>query len=613
MKEYNVGGKIVIPTQEQLDIIEHVKSGKDLKVVAIAGASKTSTLVMVANEVVKPILYMTFNKAMQEDARDKFPSWVEVRTTHSMAYQAVGYQYQSKLKRPVGRYLNVCGTASEVAKYFKVSPLEYIEGKWITSAAIGYAILQTVRNFEQSDSSEIGKSHISYAAFTGKDMKKMNSIKKQYEKVVFEKAKALWALRVNTKSKILAEHDTYAKLWQLSEPDLSEYEIIMVDEFHDTNMCLVDVLKQQEVQKIVVGDPAQSIYQFRGAINALEEVDFPVLTLSKSFRYGQSVADVAQKITGNRKMFGWEELKTETRGTDCRKFPETYTAIYRTNSAMLEDAVQKISEGKRVNIEADIRDFTNLIWSAIALKNGEMNKVKHTSLLVYDSWGDLQNDIEWASSEIQRVVAMIESGTVYKVVGFLKAHKNTDDPEITYITGHKSKGMEYPNVIIGDDFPSVYDDKGKKRELPEAERNLLYVACTRAKDLLIKSQSVEDYEEVATGNSSMINTTVEDLCGDVARGYLNDGCPSIGVRKITVANDHWLAHQEVASKARDRYFDQIANSQVQNEEGEWEIDHSNILGHTQNPDGSITWNDVPDFSGEMGWLRSDGFPADFWD
>ena len=483
-------------TQEQIDIIQAVVDGKSIKISAQAGSSKTTTLVMAAEAVVKPMLYLTFNKAMQEEARNKFPSWVEVRTTHSMAYSAVGYQYQSKLKRPMGHYVNVAGTASEVAKFFKISPLEYQEGKWLTSASIGYAVLATVRAFECSDSDVLSNEHISMFAVKAKRLDKKSHKKTidTYKKDVLRHSKALWELRVNLKSKVLAEHDTYLKLWQLSKPNLNEYDVLMVDEFQDTNMCVVDIVRNQNTQVVLVGDPSQSIYQFRGALNALDKFDYEAFSLSQSFRYGQDVADIGGAITGRSGMKGWEQLDTKVHSSEdtTSTFPESYTAIYRTNSGMMIDAVEAIANGKSVNIVTDIRDFTNLIDSVLAIKAGDMKKVKHQSLLVYESWKELLTDLDWASSEVQRVCAMIKDNSVYKVLGLLKAHRNTPSPDITFVTAHKSKGLEYDNVVLGSDFPSIYDNKGARRDLPIAETNLLYVAATRAKYNLKTNDQVEE-------------------------------------------------------------------------------------------------------------------------
>ena len=71
-------------------------------------------------------------------------------------------------------------------------------------------------------------------------------------------------------------HDGYLKLWQLSVPNLvREYGVdcILLDEGQDLSGAMLDVFLHQQCARIIVGDPHQQIYQFRGAINAMDSVD----------------------------------------------------------------------------------------------------------------------------------------------------------------------------------------------------------------------------------------------------------------------------------------------------------------------------------------------------
>ena len=59
-------------------------------------------------------------------------------------------------------------------------------------------------------------------------------------------------------------------------------------------VALIDILVTQEQAKILVGDPHQQIYSFRGAVNALDSLQ-PTHTfyLTQSFRFGPEIAQVA--------------------------------------------------------------------------------------------------------------------------------------------------------------------------------------------------------------------------------------------------------------------------------------------------------------------------------
>ena len=61
--------------------------------------------------------------------------------------------------------------------------------------------------------------------------------------------------------------------------------------------------------------------------------------------------------------------------------------------------------------------------------------------------------------------------------------------DVLLVTGHKSKGLEWENVSLADDFSELFDEhrvpfKVSTDLLPKDEVNLLYVASTRAKRAL---------------------------------------------------------------------------------------------------------------------------------
>lgn len=495
----------IVPTDEQNNVVAMSELHRCMKISAYAGAAKTSTLCMVAEALRTPSLMLTFNKSLAEEAKGRFPSHVECRTTHSLAYASFGAQLQHKLKRPVGPYRNVAGTGTEIAKYFKTGDFIYmIEGERETrkmkAGGVGVAIKETVARFEQSADELLEYKHVSTTpcdAFLSRDQKAMRAFKYK----VLSCAQKLWNLRTDLRSDVLATHDTYLKLFQLSKPDLSRYEVLYLDESQDTNAVVLDIfLRQQEKCRLyAVGDGFQNIYSWRGASNAMELLDWPEATLSKSFRFGQAIGDLADIVLAKdgqiiTSVKGWEKLSSEIyhrSEAPAQVFDQQYAMLFRTNGALITEAVRLLSKGKRVNLEIDVSDFVKLLESAVALKDGLMTKVKHESLVQFANWEECGIEAEVVKGELLRVHGLVQSGAVFKVLQVLSTHRNTATPDVILTTAHKSKGREFDIVVLADDFPSPYNDQGEWVGLQDAERNLLYVALTRTKQVLVYNDTVE--------------------------------------------------------------------------------------------------------------------------
>ncbi len=489
----------ITPTQEQVDIINLVPKINRLKIEARAGSGKSSTLVLISE--VNPVksLYLTYNKAMGEEAKGKFPAWVDVRTTHSLAYREVGHNYQHKLTRPYGAYKNVLGTGGEIARAFRLAPFMVNSERVITSAAIGHAIKSTVNNFEFSGHKHLQDIHVSLAE--AKPYLKLREFKvKEYKQRILKWAKKLWEKRIDIYDETLINHDSYLKMYQLSNPDLSGYEIIYADEFHDSNPCLLEIIKNQDTKIIVVGDFAQAIYQWRGSVNAMEVLDWETMQLTKSFRFGQDIADLAHNLVLDKSMKpfmqiqGYEKKHTEVLDALPSNITEGVCYIYRTNTALLEKALELLEQGKRVAIHVDVSDFVAKVNSVVALKEGNTKKVKHPDILIYNTWADLLEEASFSKGELQRIVKIVSSGEHTRVLALLDGYRPVKNPDVMLITAHKSKGLEFNVVVIGDDFEPLCKNEqtGKIEFVNVAERNLLYVACTRAIELLVISDSVKE-------------------------------------------------------------------------------------------------------------------------
>lgn len=539
----------LIPTGEQVACVDKIGRTQRLKINAGAGCSKTTTLSMVANATEAKSLYLAFNKAMVEEAKHKFPAWVTVKTTHGLAYSVYGKELQHKLKRPVGRYVNVCGTGSEIARHFSIRGIELPSGKWITASGLGVAVKETVNRFEYSADKKLSRKHVSYSA-VGNLINDATFNRAEYEALVVSYAEILWKQRIDPRSPVLAMHDTYLKLYQLSEPDLSMYDVVYLDEAQDTNDCVLDIIYKLKRKVVLVGDPYQQIYGWRGSVNAMAKMDCEETTLSTSFRFGQAVADVANLILNCNEpasltLKGWEKLESQIH----KYLPEdvtTHARLYRTNAALIADGVAFIAEGKSVAMEIDVRDFVKTLESALALFEGRKSDVKHENIVPFAEWSDLTAEAQFVGGELARIAAMVGKGEAYRVMQVLADYKKPVNPDIILTTAHKSKGREFDVVVLADDFPSCWNNDGEWVGLTEMERNLLYVAATRAKLLLVINGTVQEIMERKRHSSSGLQLNIKSL-----------QCIRDEVDLFAFAQDSHNAIVKVM--ADDEYFDEQLN------------------------------------------------------
>lgn len=480
------------PTEEQKYSLKLAQKNDLIKIDASAGCGKTSTLVHISNHIRKPSLYMAYNKSMADEARSKFPSHITVLTTHGLAYRYIGKEYAHKLNRPMGRYVNVAGTGSEIARYYNIPDIKLPNEGFISKAYLGLIAKNTVNRFEQSVDAKLEMKHIPKVH--------REDIEKRYPEIdasrvfkrVFKVAESLWEDRKDVLSEVLCTHDTYLKLFQLSNPSLNDYQVIYLDEAQDSNPVILDIFMNQEhAKRILVGDHRQSIYQWRGATNAMQKVDCVSGKLTKSFRFGEEIANIAKSIIKSD-LKGTEEIDSKVGTLDVVDFDKPYTMLFRKNSTLVYEALNLISDGKKISINIDVKDFVNMLVSAVELFMGNIKKVKHESILPFTTWFDLLVEAK-TDPDLKRISAIIENGDANRVIELLHQYKaNAEDYQILLTTSHKAKGLEYDQVVLADDFPSPYNEKGEYKGLTVEEENLLYVASTRAKLALQYNSTVED-------------------------------------------------------------------------------------------------------------------------
>eukprot|EP00057_Strongylocentrotus_purpuratus_P014278 XP_011668752.1 PREDICTED: F-box only protein 18 [Strongylocentrotus purpuratus] len=258
-------------TPEQLRIINHFLLPTDvIKIIAFAGTGKTTTLIQFAQ--MRPhlsFLYIAFNKTVQQQAVDKFPSNVECRTLHSLAYKAVGFRYRNKLSSMLKPFF-ITSLLPKKPKIKKQRRGGGEEEKAMHHMTLAKHVCTTINHFLSSDDGYITTAHVP-AVDTSRVPRQAldHSVRMDIAKAAESVFQALCDLN-NKETKIT--HDVYMKLYELQHPQFEGYDCLLIDEAQDLTLAQQSILLTQKCAKILVGDPHQQIYSFRGATNAMARV-----------------------------------------------------------------------------------------------------------------------------------------------------------------------------------------------------------------------------------------------------------------------------------------------------------------------------------------------------
>lgn len=453
-------------TQEQ-QVAVHLASThrENIKINALAGTGKTSTLRAIALNLPKQsFLYLAFNKSVQVEASQSFPRNVTARTIHSLAYRAMRVHelepWQKKLK--------VSATLKDYANFLQ---------KKVSLKSI-VCLKEAMREFQNSSDERPSSQHIPSQALIGIKSEEKNWIMN----FVDEEAPRLWKSMISfEEGSFPINHDTYLKLWQLSNPRISGVDVIMLDEAQDANPVMIDIIQKQKIRFILVGDTWQQIYSFRGAVNAMRNLETKhVCYLTQSFRFGQTIADLANEVLSLRlapkKIRGFERKESYI-GPLVQRVQ--YTVLFRYNISLLEEAIDLASKGLKIHVLGSLEHTIAAVMDVYYLFIKAKKKIKNPKIRSFKNWSELElnfdiiDDVEFRKSirfvekykfETSALIASVERAAV----------SLPEKSDVILATAHKSKGREWDYVRLSEDFRDAV------RSFEEEELNLLYVAMTRA-------------------------------------------------------------------------------------------------------------------------------------
>lgn len=455
-------------TEEQIDFI----NARELKVLVKAFAGSGKTYSASAFSKARPssrILYLVFNSAAQKDATRRFPNNVHSRTINSLAYSAFGAVYRQKHCDNL--------TANDVRA--AVDPGGEMNYRSLM------VIAETVRQFMISRDAEIRVSHAEAA------IPEDSAVDPDHLARI---AGRLWEAMIDPgETRVRATHDAYLKLFQLQRPDFGrQFDILIVDEAQDVNPVTQAIIDDQSIPVVLIGDPHQSIYGFRGAVNAIEDFSYEAeYPLTYSFRFGYECATLANMLLQKHTA---EEDMLIGAGPDTRILYDTpitgpHMRIHRTVAETLKSAADAVRKGQKIAWAGNMYGYgLDKALDLYHLYSGDRRSVRDFRLVKefpnYDRYKEVATDTR--NAEMMRLTRMVEEygGDMPMLIEAMKT--NTTSPgqaDLVLTTAHKSKGLQAAEVELANDFPDL-DDKKLEGDKKREEVNLLYVAMTRAQTTL---------------------------------------------------------------------------------------------------------------------------------
>lgn len=469
------------PSPEQESIFNEIRFGDgNLRIDAVAGSGKSTTLKWIASMIQSHNAgMMAFSSDIAAELLKETPDHVTVKTCHAMGYgpliKAFGSRVKDKGPSKTRMILDECGFKPEKVgdKMFQTrNEMENLVSKIKVN-------LTDWRNYD-----EVIKIVDQY----GIDVEDVHLSKID---VIMEKSKA------EVKQ---IEFDDMMWLPIMYDMDLWRYDFLMVDEAQDLNNLMMEYASRiSKGRVIIVGDEMQAIFRFAGAncdsFKILgERFECESMPLSTCYRCGSKIVERAQKINPvitAHESTGEGEVRDITDEYDY-DLPEGSLVISRKNNTLVRPCFEMIKRGRKAVIkgrdigvglakiidnfnQSDIPSFLDKLdaWRDEKISNLSKRKNPSQSQIDYieDQVGVLEVIAEGCrdTSDMKNKINMIFSKS---------------NGEVTFSSIHKSKGLEADVVAILD-YGNVRLNHAKMdHEDRMQEKNLEYVALTRAKKRL---------------------------------------------------------------------------------------------------------------------------------
>ncbi len=482
-------------SEYQTAIFDFVKAGVGSAIVeAVAGSGKTTTIVE-AVKLINPresVLMLAFNKTIAEELTTRIGNRQNIicKTFHSVGFSA--YRNANPKVKMDGNKLN--RLIDDLVYNSDLSKEERDGVPFIAkivrlgkSAGLGTKIAGNV----QENWADLIEHHDVGGFANDVDLTCVIPI-------------CMEILRRSNLTKVSVDFDDMIYMPVQQDLKFPKYDWIFVDEAQDvseTQRAMLKAMMKSTSRLIAVGDPKQAIYGFRGAdseslTNLSNDFNCVKLPLSISYRCAKQIVAEAQKWVTHI-----QSSPTAIEGSVIRKdkytekdFAPSDAIICRNVAPLLTMAYGLISRGVPVNmLGRDIGAGLSKLVKTLKPKDlaeldSKLEIWQQNEIAKLAGRKDNEAKIESINDRVECLRLFIDQAdSDMTIAAFLNKVESffSDEPNgnITLSSVHKFKGKEVSTCFILDEHRLM--PKWVKRNWQiEQERNICYVAITRAKENL---------------------------------------------------------------------------------------------------------------------------------
>jgi len=491
------------PTPEQERIFKFIqKRPENILIEAYAGAGKTTTIVEAVKLLPKDsnIIFLAFNKHIQEELKARLPEYVRCYTSHGLGMSAIKRKYGDAIKFDefkVDKHIN-----RRVKKWGVDAEFKSKEEK--------YRYLQDLKKM-------VNLCRLSLTL----DKKWIPYIAERYEVKINEKRDVPRIMRLldsMTQDRKLFDYTDMVYLPAV-DPSLWLFpqDYVIIDECQDINRSqqrlIEKMLRRDKVTKkykgrlIAIGDGFQSIYGFTGITDRTflwfkEFQNTKILQLSYSFRCAKNIIAHANKIVPGIKALPDAPDGVVRNGSAVNEARDGDFILCRKTMPLIKIFFEFLTQKKKAVIKGS--DIGVHLIELTKGFNGIPELIVHWKDEVEKMKGDLlksgilnPNDHSGFNALEDKVNTLTFLANVSNTIPDLKHNIETIFTDklagIVLSTVHKAKGLEADRVFII--RPDLMPMPSSKSWQFAQEKNLEYVAITRAKNELIYDIEWTDEED----------------------------------------------------------------------------------------------------------------------